>query len=123
MKPRNLFVLATAVSALALPQLSVAACSHNTKITNTSKVTMHVIELKSAVVPPLFKSQWTGDRTIAPGASSTIGWTSDFSCTDNGAPNVFDVKLIRKDGNTHYCGGLVQSQGVKVDTPDLCFLN
>lgn len=33
------------------------------------------------------------------------------------------VELRRTDGNTHYFGGLVQSQGVKVYTPDLCFLN
>lgn len=115
-----------ATAAALLPGLALADghCSHATKIRNDSNVTLRIVELKSAVAPPtFFKSQWKGDRAIAPGASSTINWTSDFACENNGAPNAFDVKLIRKIGETHYCGGLRPDLGesVALDAPDLCF--
>jgi hypothetical protein len=121
---RKTFVVVTALSAFASPQFAGAACSHRTEIRNDSSITMHLVELKSSYSPPFFKSQWTGDRVIAPGATGTISWTSDLNCTDaSGVQNVFDVKLFRKNGNTHYCGRLVQSQSVRIDAPDLCFTN
>ena len=60
---------------------------------------------------------------IAPGATGTIGWTSDYACTDpsTGQPNHWDIKLIRNNGNVHHCGNLAQGQDVRVNTPDLCF--
>jgi hypothetical protein len=116
--------LAAALSALTLPGLASAACSNTTQIHNDSSITLRIVELKSSYSPPFFKSQWTGDRVIAPGATGTISWTSDLNCTDAlGVPNVFDVKLVRKQGATHYCSRLVQSQAVTIDTPDLCFAN
>jgi hypothetical protein len=122
MNTRTTLLLAAALGALTLPQLAGAACSHSTEIRNNSSITMHLVELKSSYSPPFFKSQWTGDRVIAPGATGTISWTSDLNCTDaSGVQNFFDVKLVRKNGNTHYCGRLVPSQGVKIDAPDLCF--
>ena len=121
-------VLCATASALLLPGLAIADghCSHATKIRNDSGVTFHVVELKSAIAPPLiFKSQWSGDRSIAPGASTTINWTSDFACNNSsGDSNAFDIKLIRKVGETHYCGGLKPSQGesVVLNAPDICFV-
>ena len=120
----KMFFLAAAMSALTLPELVFAACSHNTEIHNNSSVTMRIVELKSSSSPPVFKSQWTGTRVIAPRATGTISWTSDLDCKDgSGVLNVFDVKLIRQIGQTHYCSDLVQSQGVTIDAPDLCFAN
>mgnify|MGYP001263648935 CR=1 FL=1 len=116
--------LAAATTVLVLPELVFAACSHNTQIYNDSSGTLRIVELKSASSPPVFKTQWTGNRVIAPGATGTISWTSDLNCADGtGALNVFDVKLIRKIGMTHYCSRLVQSQGVTLNTPDHCFAN
>jgi hypothetical protein len=124
MDTRKTLFLAAALSTLALPQLAGAACSQTTEIRNNSSIELHLVELKSSYSPPFFKSQWTGDRVIASGATGKISWTSDLNCTDaSGVQNVFDVKLVRKNGNTHYCGRLVPSQGVKIDTPDLCFPN
>ncbi len=117
-------LLAAAMAVLVLPKLVLAACSHNTQIRNDSSVTLRIVEIKSSSSPPFFKSQWTGNRAIAPGATGTIGWTSDLNCFDaSGVPNVFDVKFIRKTGATHSCSGLRQSQGVRLDAPDLCFAN
>ena len=115
--------MAAAISALVLPKLVFGACSHITKIHNEAGYTIEVVELKSASSPPFFKSQWKGSRVIARGGTGTINWTSDFSCTYEGEPRVFDIKLIRKIGTTHYCGGLVQNQSVTVNAPDLCFPN
>ena len=124
MNARNTLFLAAALSALTLPELAAAACSHTTEIRNDSSITLRLVELKSSYSAPFFKSQWTGSRVIAPGATGTIAWTSDLNCTDaSGVPNVFDVKLVRQNGSTHYCSRLVQSQGVKIDTPELCFAN
>jgi hypothetical protein len=118
------FFLAAATTVLVLPELVFAACSHNTQIHNDSSVTLRIVELTSASSPPFFKSQWIGNRAIAPGATGTISWTSDLNCADgSGVLNVFDVKLIRKIGMTHYCSRLVQNQGVTLDAPDLCFAN
>lgn len=59
---------------------------------------------------------------IAPGATGSISWTSDLDCTDgSGVNNHWDVKLIRNNGNVHYCGNLSPGQDVTVNTPDLCF--
>ena len=116
------FLLTALMATLAAPGMVFAACSHNTDITNNSSITLRIVELKSSYAAPFFKSQWTGLRTIAPGATETIGWTSDLDCVDpSGVPNHWDVKLIRANGLTHYCGYLVQSQPVSIDTPDLCF--
>lgn len=129
MKASDLWCLCVAMSALTLPGFTLAdgKCSHETKIRNDSKITLRIVELKSAVAPPtLFKSQWQGNLKIAAGASGTIRWTSDFACNNsNGASNAFDIKLFRKDGETHYCGGLIPSQGesVNLNTPDICLVN
>ena len=124
MNARNTLLLTAALSALTFPALAFAACSHNTEIRNDSAVTLRLVELKSSYSPPVFKSQWTGNRAIAPGATGTISWTSDLNCTDaSGVQNVFDVKLVRQNGSTHYCSRLTQSQGVTIDTPELCFAN
>ena len=124
MNARNTLFLAVALSALALPELASATCSHTTAIRNDASTTLRLVELKSSYSPPVFKSQWTGNRAIAPGATGTISWTSDLNCKDgSGVSNVFDVKLVRQNGSTHYCSGLVQSQGVRIDTPELCFAN
>ncbi len=124
MTSRKAFLLVSAFGLLTAPHLASAACSHNTQIKNESSTTLRLVELKSSYSPPFFKSQWTGNRVIKPGDTETISWTSDLNCTDAlGVQNVFDVKLIRKNGETHYCGRLVQSQSVRLDTPDLCFTN
>lgn len=117
----KLILLTAAAGALALPLLASADCSHYTEVRNDSSITMHVVELKSAIEGGWYKSQWTGDRSIAAGATTKINWTSDFSCENNGVPRRFSVKLFRKDGTDHECGSLAQSQGVTLDTPDLCF--
>jgi hypothetical protein len=114
--------LAVAMSALLVPKLVFGACSHQTAIHNDSNVTLRFVELKSSYAAPFFKSQWKGTRVIAPGATGTIAWTSDLNCTDaSGAPNTFDIKLVRQIGTTHYCGHLGPSQSVTVQAPDLCF--
>ncbi len=124
MNSAKLLYLGTAAGALLLPNLVFAACSHSTEITNDSSVTMRVVEIKSSSSPPFFKSQWIGNRVVAPGASGTISWTSDLDCEDGfGVPNVLDVKFIRKIGQTHYCSGMEQSQAVRLDAPDICFKN
>jgi hypothetical protein len=116
-------VAALLVTLLTLPP-AVAACSHRTTIKNNSGITLRFAELKSSYAQPFFKTQWTGSRVIASGASGTIAWTSDLDCTDaSGVGNHWDVKLIRNNGKVHYCGNLGAGQDVKVDTPDLCFLN
>jgi hypothetical protein len=116
--------LGAAASALVLPNLVFGACSHSTEITNDSSVTMRIVEIKSSYSPPFFKSQWTGSRVIAPHATGTISWTSDLDCEDDsGVQNVFDVKFIRKIGQTHYCSGMRQSQAVRLEAPDSCFKN
>jgi hypothetical protein len=128
MKASNLWYLCAAMSALTLPGFAFAdgKCSHSTKIRNNANVTFRMVELKSAIAPPiLFKSQWTGNRVIKPGASTTILWTSDFACNNSsGVPNAFDVKLFRKEGEAHYCGGLTPNQGesVTLNAPDICFV-
>lgn len=95
MKAAKWLHLSAAASALLLPNLAFGACSHQTAIRNDSNVTMRVVEIKSSYAPPVFKSQWTGNRAIAPGATSTISWTSDLDCEDaSGVPNTFDVKFI-----------------------------
>jgi hypothetical protein len=100
-----------------------AKCSHETKITNGSGIMLTLSELKSSS-EGIFKSQWKGSRVIKSGATGTINWTSDANCKDNlENPNHWDIKLIRKNGEVHFCGGLAQSQPVRVNTPDLCFLN
>ena len=107
-----------------LPNLVFGACSHSTEITNDSSVTMRVVEIKSSSSPPFFKSQWTGNRVIAPSATGTISWTSDLDCEDgSGVANILDVKFIRKIGQTHYCSGMEQSQAVRLDAPNICFKN
>jgi len=124
MNARNTLFLAAALSALTLPGLASAACSHTTAIRNDASTTLRLVELKSSYSPPFFQSQWTGNRAIAPRATGTISWTSDLNCKDgSGVSNVFDVKLVRQNGSTHYCSRLVQSQGVRIDTPELCFKN
>ena len=75
MKASNLWYLCVATSTLTLPELAsgVGHRSHATKIRNDSGVTFRIVELKSVIAPPiLFKSQWKGNRAIAPGASATI---------------------------------------------------
>lgn len=115
------FVVTASLCSLCLPGLASAACSQSTDITNLSNVTLRFVELKSSYSPPFFKSQWTGLRTIAPGATETINWTSDLNCNDaSGVPNVFDIKLYRSIGKVHYCGRLEPNQAVSVDAPDLC---
>lgn len=120
--PCHATAVAALVAALAAPMPADAACSHNTRITNGSSITLRFAELKSSYAQPVFKSQWSGERVIAPGATATIKWTSDLDCTDGlGVDNHWDVKLFRNNGNVHYCGRLRQGQDVRVDTPDLCF--
>jgi len=120
-------LLATATTllmSLAALNSASAACSHDTEIQNNSGITLRFSELKSSYSPPFFKSQWTGLRVIAPGATGTISWTSDLSCTDaSGVDNHWDVKFIRNNGNVHYCGYLSPGQDVTANTPDLCFPN
>ena len=124
MKAAKWFYLSVAAGALVLPNLVFGACSHSTEITNDSSVTMRVVEIKSSSSPPVFKSQWTGNRVIAQGATGTISWTSDLDCEDgSGVANILDVKFIRKIGQTHYCSGMEQSQSVRLDAPDICFKN
>lgn len=124
MKAAKWFYLSVAAGSLVLPNLVFAACSHSTEITNDSSVTMRVVEIKSSSSPPFFKSQWIGNRVISPGATGTISWTSDLDCEDDsGVANVFDVKFIRKIGQTHYCSGMEQSQAVRLNAPDICFKN
>ena len=124
MTARKTLFLTAALSMLAVPQLASAACSHTTRIKNDSSITLRIAELNSSYSPPFFKSQWTGNRVIKPGDTGIIEWTSDLNCEDgSGVKNVFDVKLVRQNGETHYCSRLVQSQSVKIDTPDLCHTN
>jgi ABC-type sugar transport system substrate-binding protein len=124
MNARNTLFLAAALSALTLPGLASAACSHTTAIRNDASTTLRLVKLKSSYSPPFFQSQWTGNRAIAPRATGTISWTSDLNCEDaSGVSNVFDVKLVRQNGSTHYCERLAPSQGVRIDTPELCFKN
>ena len=121
---RSLVSTAALLVALAAPNPASAACSHVTNIKNDSGVTLRFAELKSSSSPPVFKSQWTGSRVIAPGATGTISWTSDLNCTDSsGVDNHWEVKFIRNIGTVHYCGNLGPGQDVKVDTPDLCVPN
>ena len=123
---KTLTLMTLLLAALVVPGAAFAKCSHSTSITNNSGIVLRFVELKSAVSPPtLFKKQWTGERVIQPGATGTINWTSDWNCVDSGtgAANHWDVKFIRKNGETHYCGNLSQSQDVTVNTPDLCFAN
>jgi|SRR4051812_24300018 len=107
------------------PAYSGGKCSQITHIQNDSGIVLRFSELKSSSsTPPVFKSQWTGSRVIASGATDTINWTSDSPCTDPyGVPNHWDVKLFRNNGNEHFCGKLGQSQSVRVNTPELCFPN
>jgi hypothetical protein len=110
------------IATLAMPYLAEAACSQTTSIENKSGITLRFTELKSSSSAPFFKSQWTGSRVIASGATGKISWTSDLNCTDAlGTENHWDIKLFRKDGNVHYCGHLTAGQDVSVNTPDLCF--
>jgi hypothetical protein len=123
MTPAKLIASATALL-MGLYTLSsaFAACSQETKIKNNSGITLRFSELKSSSSAPFFKSQWTGSRVIASGATGTISWTSDLNCTDAlGVQNHWDIKLIRDNGNVHYCSYLLPGQDVKVNTPDLCF--
>lgn len=105
------------------PAFAAGKCSQTTHITNNSGIRLEFSELKSSSSPPFFQSQWTGSRVIAPGATGTINWTSDLGCNDpsTGKSNQWDVKLIRANKIVHYCGQMIQSQSVRVDTPDLCF--
>lgn len=122
--PKAAALAAASLLALTMSTSAFGSCSQSTKIKNNSGITLRIAELKSsASTPSVFKSQWKGSRVIAPGATATIGWTSDYACVDTttGLPNHWDVKLIRNNGNKHYCGGLAQSQDVNVNTPDLCF--
>ena len=122
MNASKIVLLLSSVVSLAAPGLVFGACSHQTDITNNSNGTLRFVELKSSYAQPVFKSQWTGFVAIPPGDTRTISWTSDLDCTDaSGVPNHWDIKLIRSIGTTHYCGNLVQSESVQVDTPDLCF--
>ena len=118
MKASNLWYLCAVVSAVMLPELAIGDghCSHATKIRNDSNVTFQIVELKSAIASPiLFKSQWKGNRAIAPGASATILWTSNFACNNStGKHNLFDVKLVLRIGETHYCSGLSPNQSESV---------
>ncbi|MCB1741383.1 MAG: hypothetical protein KDK91_13490, partial [Gammaproteobacteria bacterium] len=98
-----------------------AACSHSTRIFNDSGTTLRIVELKSSYAAPFFKRQWTGLKVISPGTSGTISWTSDLDCSSGGVDNEWDVKLIRQNGNVHYCSELGPGQDVSLDTPDLCF--
>lgn len=124
MRVGSLASAAALLTALAAPHAALAACSHATKITNLSGGTLRFAELTSSSSPPVFKSQWKGSRVIAPGSSGTISWTSDLNCTDDsGVENHWDVKLIRNIGTVHYCSQLRPGQNVKVNTPDLCFLD
>lgn len=125
LKPIGSLTAATALlAALGAPPPASAKCSQLTSVKNDSNTTLRFSELKSSYSPPVFKSQWTGSRVIAPGATATISWTSDLNCTDaSGVANHWEVKLFRNNGQVHYCGNLSQSQGVKVNTPDLCFPN
>jgi hypothetical protein len=112
------------VAALFDAHPALASCSHSTQITNDSSTTLTFVELKSAVTPPtFFKKQWTGTRAIAPGATGTINWTSDWACTSSSGPNTWSVKFYRSNGNVHNCGNLGASQAVRVTTPNLCFPN
>src|SRR5262245_6381411 len=114
--------LTVVVSGLALPAIGFAACSHSTDITNNSNTVLKIVELRSASAAPFFKTQWTGLRTIQPGDTETIQWTSDLNCTDAlGTPNHWDVKLYRQNGNVHYCSYMSESQPVELDVPDLCY--
>jgi hypothetical protein len=124
------FSLSGAIALLLLGSLASGAaqakCSHETTITNSSGIVLRIVELKSAVSPPtIYKKQWSGERAIQPGGTTTINWTSDWNCIDGGTgqPNHWDVKFFRKDGTVHHCGGLAQSQDVRINTPDLCFPN
>ena len=102
---------------------ALATCSHTTQVTNDSGIVLRIEKLKSSIDGVgIFKTQWTGLKTIQPGGTKTIKWTSDYSCIDSGTgqPNLWDVKLIRANGNKHYCGNLSQSEPVDIDTPDLC---
>ena len=84
------------ICGFSLPGLTLAECSHSTRISNDSNVTLRIVELKSSSSPPFFKTQWTGRRTIRAGETGTIEWTSDLDCSDDsGIDNVFDVKLVR----------------------------
>lgn len=116
------FIASAVVSSLSLSGLASAECSHSTQITNDSNVTFRIVELKSSSSPPFFKTQWTGLRTIGPGDTGTINWTSDLDCTDDSdVPNIFDVKLVRSIGKVHFCDNLEQSEAVSLNAPDLCF--
>lgn len=110
-----------AVAATMAPTPSLASCNQSTTIRNTSNITLRFAELKSAYAPPFFDLQWTGSKEIPPGESRTINWVSDLNCTDgSGVPNTWDVKLIRNNGNKHYCNDIGPSENVRVDTPDTC---
>ncbi|MEM9388248.1 MAG: hypothetical protein AAGA68_24570 [Pseudomonadota bacterium] len=98
-----------------------ATCNQTTVIRNTSNITLRFAELKSASSPPFFDSQWTGSRVIPPGDTRQIRWVSDVNCTDGvGVPNVWHLKLIRNNGNVHYCTNIGPSGDVRVDIENSC---
>ena len=98
-----------------------ASCQQSTTIRNTSDITLRFAKLKSAYAPPFFDTQWTGSKEIPPGESRTINWTSDLDCRDGvGVPNVWDLKLVRNNGNVHRCDDIGPSEAVRVDTPESC---
>ena len=116
-------VLVSAVG-FAVVEPALGACSHETTVHNNANITLRIVELKSSYAAPVFKTQWTGLKTIPAGGLRKIKWTSDLDCTDGtGVPNYWDVKLIRQNGHKHYCDNLAQSQDVTLNTPDLCFRN
>lgn len=122
MKPIRAFFASALICGCSLPGLASAECSHSTRITNDSNVTLRIVELKSSSSPPFFKTQWTGRRTIRAGDTGTIEWTSDLDCTDDsGNENVFDVKLVRSIGAVHSCDNLSPSEAIRLNAPDLCF--
>ena len=118
---RSICLLTAAGALLVSAHSATATCSHSTRITNNSSITLRIAELKSSYAQPFFKSQWTGEKVIAPGSSKKIKWTSDLDCASGGIDNEWDVKLFRNNGKVHYCSELGPGQDVNINKPDLCF--
>lgn len=122
--PRLTVLAAVPCIALLAAAPAQAKCSHTTTILNESGITLEFVELKSSLDGlGVYKSQWKGTRAIAPGATKSINWTSDFNCTSAGATRIWDVKLYRANGtDVHACGDMQPgTQTVRVKVPDLCF--
>lgn len=109
-----------------------AGCNLSITVKNDfANVPLEIVKIKTAAWyvhgilstgPLVYKTQWTGSRSIPVGASKTFNFSVNNSCSVVLGQNFWNVKFYRANGKKHNCHKLTKTDSRKLAKPDKCNL-